>query len=64
MSPAAQAIQDTTGWLGDRTADGLPQFVEKVSPDPEGLRRSPKKKGALHTLIVTAAGQRAADVVR
>jgi len=44
--------------------DKFPDFLEKVSEDPEGLKKAPKKKGSPHTLIVAGAGLRAADIVR
>ncbi|ENH71025.1 Protein cms1 [Fusarium oxysporum f. sp. cubense race 1] len=60
----ANAIQDTTSWQESRTLDKFPDFLEKVSEDPEGLKKAPKKKGSPHTLIVAGAGLRAADIVR
>ncbi|KAF5679533.1 hypothetical protein FDENT_8681 [Fusarium denticulatum] len=64
MTVSANAIQDTTSWQESRTLDKFPDFLEKVSEDPEGLKKAPKKKGSPHTLIVAGAGLRAADIVR
>ncbi|KAF5970186.1 protein cms1 [Fusarium bulbicola] len=64
MTVSANAIQDTTSWQESRTLDKFPDFLEKVSEDPEGLKKAPKKTGSPHTLIVAGAGLRAADIVR
>lgn len=63
-TPLASAIQDATSWQETRTLEKLPGFLEKVTEDPEDLKKAPKKKGSPHTLIVVGAGLRAADVVR
>ncbi|RGP71101.1 DNA rna dead deah box type [Fusarium longipes] len=64
MTVSASAIQDTTTWQEPRTLDKFPDFLESVTEDPELLKKSAKKKGAPHTLIVAGAGLRAADIVR
>ncbi|KAI8675348.1 Protein CMS1 [Fusarium keratoplasticum] len=64
LTVSANAIQDTTSWQETRTLDKFPDFLESVSENPEGLKKSPKKKGSPHTLIVAGAGLRAADIVR
>lgn len=61
---SANAIKDTTSFEETRTLERLPDFLEKFAEDPETLKRASKKKGSPHTLIVTGAGLRAADVVR
>jgi hypothetical protein len=38
--------------------------LESITEDPELLKKSAKKKGSPHTLIVAGAGLRAADIVR
>lgn len=60
----ANTIQDTTTWQEPRTLDKFPNFLESVTENPELLYKSAKKKGSPHTLIVTGAGLRAADIVR
>ncbi|ORY60505.1 U3-containing 90S pre-ribosomal complex subunit-domain containing protein [Pseudomassariella vexata] len=62
ISPSS--IHDTTSWLEDRTLTKLPGFLEKFAKKPEDLGKAPKQKGSPHTIIVTGAGLRAADVVR
>ena len=42
----------------------LPEFLEDVAEDPKSLREASKDFGAPHTIIVTGAGIRAANVVR
>ncbi|KAM0195071.1 hypothetical protein ACHAPA_005666 [Fusarium lateritium] len=64
MTVSANAIQDTTSWQESRTLDKFPEFLESITEDPELLKKSAKKKGAPHTLIVAGAGLRAADIVR
>jgi len=61
---AARCFQDTTRWQEKRQLDVLPQFVESFVDDAEQLRMAPDAKGAPHTLVVTAAALRAADIVR
>lgn len=61
--PAA-AIQDTTAWDKPRTTDNLPGFLEKFSGNSTKLWSASKKNGAPHTIIVTGAGLRAADLAR
>lgn len=60
----ANAIQDTTSWDKPRTLDSLPGFLEKYSGNSTKLWSASKKNGAPHTIIVTAAGLRAADIAR
>jgi protein CMS1 len=61
---SANAIQDTTSWDKLRTLDALPGFLEKFSGNSTKLWSASKKNGAPHTIIVTAAGLRAADIAR
>lgn len=60
----ANAIQDTTSWDKPRNLDNLPGFLEKFSSNPTKLWSASKKNGAPHTIIVAAAGLRAADLAR
>ena len=61
---SANAIKDTTSWQKVRTLANLPDFLETFAKDPKELGEAPPKKGAPHTIIVTGAGLRAADIVR
>lgn len=60
----ANAIVDTTSWNKPRTLDNLPGFLEKFAGNSTKLWSASKKNGAPHTIIVTAAGLRAADIAR
>ncbi|KAF8848782.1 hypothetical protein BDZ45DRAFT_256126 [Acephala macrosclerotiorum] len=60
----ANAIEDTTSWNKPRTLDNLPGFLEKFAGNSTKLWSASKKNGAPHTIIVTAAGLRAADIAR
>jgi len=42
----------------------LPDFLEKFAGNPKKLSSSNKKNGSPHTIIITAAGLRAADIAR
>ncbi|EOO01689.1 putative replication regulator protein [Phaeoacremonium minimum UCRPA7] len=61
---SANAVKDTTSWQKLRTLSNLPDFLESFVKDPKELGEAPTKKGAPHTIIVTGAGIRAADIVR
>ncbi|CZR58403.1 uncharacterized protein PAC_08295 [Phialocephala subalpina] len=60
----ANAITDTTSWNNPRTLDNLPGFLEKFAGNSTKLWSASKKNGAPHTIVVTAAGLRAADIAR
>ncbi|PBP22995.1 hypothetical protein BUE80_DR006162 [Diplocarpon rosae] len=60
----ASAIQDTTSWTKPRTLDKLPAFLEKFAGNSTKLWSASKKNGAPHTIIVSAAGLRAAEIAR
>ncbi|TAQ83497.1 hypothetical protein B7494_g8186 [Chlorociboria aeruginascens] len=60
----ANSIQDTTSWSKPRTLENLPSFLENFSSNATKLWSASKKNGAPHTIIVTAAGLRAADLAR
>lgn len=57
-------IKDTTSWEKIRTKENLAEFLEAFAKDTKKLEEAPKANGAPHTLIVTSAGMRAADLVR
>ncbi|OWP06717.1 hypothetical protein B2J93_10 [Marssonina coronariae] len=60
----ASAIQDTTSWTKPRILDNLPAFLEKFAGNLTKLWSASKNNGAPHTIIVSAAGLRAAEVAR
>ncbi|RYO88960.1 hypothetical protein DL764_008650 [Monosporascus ibericus] len=62
ISPTS--ILDTTSYRETRILENLSQFLETFSEHPERLGEAPKKNGSPHTIIVTGAGLRAADLVR
>lgn len=64
MFQLVSAVRDTTSWTKQRSLDNLPEFLEKFSGNPTKLWSASKKNGSPHTIIVTAAGLRAADVAR
>ncbi|AEO65145.1 uncharacterized protein THITE_2111847 [Thermothielavioides terrestris NRRL 8126] len=61
---SANAIRDSTSWEKPRSLENLPSFLEAFSGASAKLDEAPKKTGSPHTLIVAAAGLRAADLVR
>ncbi|TVY92152.1 Protein CMS1 [Lachnellula willkommii] len=60
----AKAIEDTTVWDKPRILDNLPGFLEKFAGNSTKLWSASKKNGSPHTIIVTAAGLRAAEIAR
>ncbi|ROT41728.1 hypothetical protein SODALDRAFT_343571 [Sodiomyces alkalinus F11] len=64
LTISANAIMDTTSWQSPRTMENLAAFLEKFAERPERLSTAPEVKGSPHTIIVTGAGLRAADLVR
>lgn len=59
------AIQDTSDWTQPRLLPNLPQFLDNYnSARSKSLSFASKKLGAPHTLVVTSAGLRAADITR
>ncbi|CAK7225240.1 Protein cms1 [Sporothrix curviconia] len=73
--PAA-AFVDASSYEKDRTLDNLADFLEDMAPVTETgrpgskgkgkqiMQTAPEAKGAPHTIVVTGAGMRAADLVR
>ncbi|PPJ55959.1 hypothetical protein CBER1_03593 [Cercospora berteroae] len=66
------SIADSTSFEKDRVTDKLPDFLQhfavrksgKKGSKGDGVSWSPKEKGSPHTLVVTGAGLRAADLTR
>ncbi|KKY34959.1 hypothetical protein UCDDA912_g05049 [Diaporthe ampelina] len=73
---SANAVRDTTEFAKVRVKESLPDFLEEFATGPDAkddkavekerkrLGDAPPKVGAPHTIIVTGAGLRAADLVR
>ena len=57
-------ITDTTSYDKPRTMENLPNFLEKFVQNPTKLWGASKKNGTPHTIVITGAGQRAADLAR
>ena len=67
MPSTEKAFRDTTGWEKQRLLEDLPNFLEyysSKSQQKKNLSMASKKKGAPHTIVVTSAGLRAADITR
>ncbi len=69
----AGAIRDTSPYDADRSLDNLPDYLEAAVAAESGTDRdaakqallaAPSPNGAPHTIVVTGAGLRAADLVR
>ncbi|KAJ5726388.1 Protein CMS1 [Penicillium malachiteum] len=64
ISVPDSAFFDTTAFTEPRTLERLPEFLKKFCPNGIDLSKSSEQKGTPHTLVITAAGLRAADIVR
>ncbi|KAJ5397123.1 Protein CMS1 [Penicillium cosmopolitanum] len=64
LSIPESAFLDTTSFDQTRSLEQLPAFLKKFSPKGADLSKSSTKEGTPHTLVVSAAALRAADVVR
>lgn len=61
------AFHDTTSWTKPRTLQALPSFLEHYSPKAGksiALSSASEQPGSPHTLVITSAGLRAADITR
>lgn len=61
------AFHDTTSWEKPRTLQNMPSFLEHFNPKEGGsmaLSSALQKPGSPHTLVITSAGMRAADIAR
>ncbi|KAI9813507.1 MAG: hypothetical protein M1832_006305 [Thelocarpon impressellum] len=60
-----KAFQDTSAWQERRSDEHLPDFLEHFSAGKASkLASAPKAKGSPHTLVITDAGLRAANLTR
>ncbi|ODM18424.1 hypothetical protein SI65_06295 [Aspergillus cristatus] len=65
LSVPDSAFLDTSSYDGSRALDKLPEFLKAFSPNKgAGLSKASEEKGTPHTLVVSGAALRAADVVR
>ncbi|KAL2831227.1 U3-containing 90S pre-ribosomal complex subunit-domain containing protein [Aspergillus cavernicola] len=64
LSVPDTAFLDTSSFDSSRSLEKLPDFLAAFSPKGTKLSDSSEQKGTPHTLVVTSAGLRAADVVR
>ncbi|KAI1351090.1 U3-containing 90S pre-ribosomal complex subunit-domain containing protein [Xylaria sp. FL0043] len=58
------AIKDSSSFSKPRNLENLPAFLEAHAKDPKALGDAPKENGSPHTIIVTGAGLRAAELAR
>lgn len=65
MFSAEQAFLDTSSWQSKRSLENLPSFLKAHSPKKGSLlSTAPEANGSPHTLVVTLAGLRAAEITR
>ncbi|KAL4740209.1 U3-containing 90S pre-ribosomal complex subunit-domain containing protein [Aspergillus similis] len=64
LSVPESAFLDTSSFTSPRTLEKLPDFLQAFSPKGVKLSDSSEQKGTPHTIVVSPAGLRAADVVR
>ncbi|KAI0534401.1 U3-containing 90S pre-ribosomal complex subunit-domain containing protein [Xylaria digitata] len=58
------AIKDSSSFSKPRNLENLPAFLEAHAKNPKALEDAPKENGSPHTIIVTGAGLRAAEIAR
>ncbi|KAI0509249.1 U3-containing 90S pre-ribosomal complex subunit-domain containing protein [Xylaria bambusicola] len=58
------AIKDSSSFSKPRNLESLPAYLEAHAKNPKKLGDAPKENGSPHTIIVTGAGLRAAELVR
>ncbi|KAM3434352.1 hypothetical protein NHJ13734_006042 [Beauveria thailandica] len=64
ITVSTNAITDSTGFTEQRTLEKLPDFLANFCKNPDSLAKASKKMATPHSIIVTGAGLRAADIVR
>lgn len=64
MFPIAKSVADTSLWEKPRTVDNLADFVRHYAEKDEKLDDAAKENGCPHTIVIAAAGIRAADLTR
>jgi protein CMS1 len=61
---SAGSIRDSSSFALPRTLDNLPTYLEDFAGNTKKLWSASKKNGAPHTIVVTGAGLRAAELAR
>ncbi|KAJ6115017.1 Protein CMS1 [Penicillium sp. IBT 16267x] len=64
LSVSDSTFLDTSAYTEPRTLEKLPEFLKTFSPKGSDLSKASEQKGTPHTLVITGAGLRAADIVR
>ncbi|CAI7575364.1 unnamed protein product [Penicillium glandicola] len=64
LSVPDSAFLDTSSFTSTRKLEQLPEFLKTFSPKGADLSKSSAKNGTPHTLVISGAALRAADVVR
>ncbi|KAJ5555575.1 hypothetical protein N7535_008010 [Penicillium sp. DV-2018c] len=64
LSVPDTAFLDTSSFTSSRKLEQLPEFLKTFSPKGRDLSKSSEKPGTPHTLVISGAALRAADVVR
>ncbi|KAJ5124739.1 uncharacterized protein N7515_008564 [Penicillium bovifimosum] len=64
LSVPDSAFLDTSSFTSSRKLEQLPEFLKTFSPKGRDLSKSSEKPGTPHTLVISGAALRAADVVR
>ncbi|KGO71252.1 DNA/RNA helicase, DEAD/DEAH box type, N-terminal [Penicillium italicum] len=64
LSVPDSAFLDTSSFTSTRKLEQLPEFLKSFSPKGADLSKSSEKNGTPHTLVISGAALRAADVVR
>ncbi|KAL5337566.1 U3-containing 90S pre-ribosomal complex subunit-domain containing protein [Aspergillus crustosus] len=64
LSVPDSAFLDTSSFTSARTLKELPDFLKAFSPKGASIASSSEQKGTPHTLVISPAGLRAADIVR
>ncbi|KAJ5967390.1 DNA/RNA helicase DEAD/DEAH box type N-terminal [Penicillium viridicatum] len=64
LSVPDSAFLDTSSFTSTRKLEQLPEFLKSFSPKGCDLSKSSEKNGTPHTLVISGAALRAADVVR
>ncbi|CAG7958509.1 unnamed protein product [Penicillium salamii] len=64
LSVPDSAFLDTSSFTSTRKLEQLPEFLKSFSPKGADLSKASQKNGTPHTLVISGAALRAADVVR
>ncbi|CAG8936178.1 unnamed protein product [Penicillium salamii] len=64
LSVPDSAFLDTSSFTSTRKLEQLPEFLKSFSPKGADLSKASEKNGTPHTLVISGAALRAADVVR